>query len=158
MHYDFVNFDEYRIHHSEPARPDGFNWETSNGRLPAFMQETGILSRAIAYSRRRLFGLNPAVIISPLFFCMLQTRSFVSLLAQHYSHALAERFRCRTLWSSSNARGVSRVDRRAEDVLSTFFFILTIWAYCRYVESETSKLKTQTQNLHPLLCLFALGR
>jgi len=44
-----------------------------------------------------------------------------------------------------------------KDVLSAFFFILTIWAYAKYAEFKTQNSKLKTQNYCLALLLFALA-
>jgi len=59
-------------------------------------------------------------------------------------------------WHPLHVESVAWVSER-KDVLSTFFFLLTVWAYSRYVESETQNAKCKTQNYFLSLFFFACG-
>jgi len=157
MHYDFVNFDDIGYIIQNRHVQTGFQLDNLKWAFTSFMQETGILSRGYRIlSTGDSLALKSGGLIHLCSSACCNTRSFVSLLRSITRICLASAFVADSL-SSSNARGVSRVDRRGKDVLSTFFFILTIWAYCRYGRIEPQNSKLKTQNYSSPSCLFALG-
>src|SRR5204863_10056152 len=59
-------------------------------------------------------------------------------------------------WHPLHVQSVAWVSER-KDVLSTFFFMLTLWAYVRYAENAKRKGEHSTFNYWLTLIFFALG-
>ena len=157
-HHEFLNFDDNRYVYDNPNIREGLTWKSiqwafSTGLLSNYQGELWIpvthISHLISFD---LFGMDPSGHhLVNLLFHVLNTMLLFGVLHRMtgrmwQSAFVAALFAIHPLHVESVAWVVER-----KDVLSTFFWFLTMWAYLQY---------TKKQNFYRYLLVilaFALG-
>jgi len=158
-HHAFINFDDPDYITQNPHIQAGLTWSTVKWAFTTFhagnWHPVTWLSHALDC---QIFGLNASR--HHFTNALLHSLNTVALF-------LFLRNVTGALWRSAlvaalfglhpmHVESVAWVSER-KDVLSTFFFLLTLWTYCRYVEARTQNSKLEIQNYILCLFLFALG-
>jgi tetratricopeptide (TPR) repeat protein len=162
-HFSFIDFDDDEYVSDNPVTQAGLTWQglqwAFNGIHVGNWHPLSWLSHM---ADCQLFGLNAgAHHLVNVAFHIANTLLLFALLrgltgAMWRSAFVAALF----AWHPLHVESVAWVAER-KDVLSTFFWLLTIMAYVRYVQSPAqtdagnSKLKTQNSKLLYALALFA---
>jgi protein O-mannosyl-transferase len=167
---DFVNYDDQDFVTANPHVQGALNWEGvkwafGNTQQAAYWAPLMWLSHLLAW---QLFGLNPwgHHLINVLLHAA--NTALVFLVFRRMTQATWRSLLLAALfgWHPLRVESVAWVTER-KDVLSTLFWILTLWAYVRYAEVHGLKSKVQSlkSKVHGpwsifyllSLCCFALG-
>jgi tetratricopeptide (TPR) repeat protein len=148
IHHGFINYDDpkYVVENSRVA--SGLSWANV-----AWAFQTGHASNwhPVTWLSHmldvRLYGLDPAGHhLTSLLLHLANTLLLFAVLQR------VTRARCRSAFVAAlfalhplHVESVAWIAER-KDVLSTFFFMLTLWAYARYAEVQSPKSKVQSQN------------
>jgi tetratricopeptide (TPR) repeat protein len=139
--HEFVAFDDAEYISENPHVKSGLTW---SGIIWAFTSNYASNWHPLTWLSHmldcQLYGLNPAGHhLTNVFLHLVNTLLLFFVLremtgALWRSAAVAALF----AWHPVHVESVAWASER-KDVLSTLFFLLTIWAYCRYVEGRGEK-------------------
>ncbi len=159
LNCDFVNYDDDRYLTENPQVQGGLSlqslrWAFSTGYASNWHPLTWLSHMADC----QVFGLQPrGHHLTNLLFHAVNTLLLFGIL-QRMTGALWRSMMVAALFAlhPAHVESVAWVAER-KDLLSTFFFLLTLWAYVRYVEqSKVQNPKSKVSHAMALL-LFAFG-
>ena len=144
--HKFVDFDDYHYIYENPHVKAGLTW---SGILWAFRSGYASNWHPLTWISHmvdcHLYGLNPVGHhLTNLLFHIANTLLLV-LLLQRMTGSLWRSACVAALfaWHPLHVESVAWASER-KDVLSTLFFLLTLWAYVRYVESQRVQSKVHS--------------
>jgi Flp pilus assembly protein TadD len=144
MHCGFVNFDDPDYVTENPHIQSGLTWQSLRWALTGYATYWHPLTWISHMADIQMYGMNPAGHhLTSVLFHLVNSVLFFLLLRRMTG----------ALWRSAFVAGVfalhpMRVESvvwiaERKDVLSTFFWMLTLWAYVRYVEARGSASKSR---------------
>jgi protein O-mannosyl-transferase len=147
IHYDFVNCDDQAYVYENPALQAGLSWQ---GLTWAFTTGYAVNWHPLTWLSHLLdvnwFGLNAGW--HHLTSLLLHTTNalLLFLVLKRMTAALWPSMFVAALFALHplHVESVAWIAER-KDVLSAFFFFLTLWAYARYSEVQSLKSKVQSQ-------------
>jgi Flp pilus assembly protein TadD len=157
-HFDFINFDDPAYVYENDVIQQGITWP---GIVWAFARQHAANWHPLTWISHmidcELFGLDSGGhhIINVLFHTATGTLLFVFLNritgAMWRSAVVTALF----LWHPMHVESVAWISER-KDVLSAFFFVLTLMTYCRFVETKNAGASARKFYILSL-ALFTLG-
>ncbi len=160
MQCNFINFDDPEYVTANPHVQGGLNWEGvkwafCNTQQAAYWAPVLWLSHMLAW---QFFGSNPwgHHLINVLLHAA--NTALIFLVFQRMSRATWRSFVLAALfgWHPLRVESVAWVTER-KDVLSTLFWMLTLWAYAKYVESIRVRDSRSKVWYGAALVMFAFG-
>jgi len=146
--HEFIGYDDHQYVLENPHVNTGLTW---SGVVWAFTQSSSCNWHPLTWLSHmldcQLYGpAAPGHLLTNLLFHILNSLLLFLLLKQltgagWRSAAVAALF----AWHPLHVESVAWVSER-KDVLSTFFFLLTLWAYARWAESKVHSLQPTLHN------------
>jgi len=160
MSYDFINYDDPEIITANPHVQGGLNWEGvkwafCNTEQHAYWVPLMWLSHMLAF---QFFGLNPwgHHLINVLLHAV--NTALVFLVFRRMTGATWRSFILAMLFGLHPLRLESVVwITERKDVLSTFFWMLMLWAYLKYVEATQVRNSQSSLWFGAALSMFVFG-
>jgi tetratricopeptide (TPR) repeat protein len=159
IRFDFVNYDDWAYILDNPNITGGFSW-----RGLAWCFQAGYAGNwhPLAWMSHmldcQLYGLHAGGhhVTNVLFHTLNSVLLFLVLRRMTGTLWRAAMVAALFAWHPLHVESVAWVSER-KDVLSTFFFMLTLWAYARYAENLKSQISNSKFHYIMALVFFALG-
>jgi len=156
-HYDFVQYDDPEYVVENHAVSSGLSWWGLQWAIvDAHAANWHPLTWLSHMLDCQLFGLNAGAhhLVNVLLHCANSALLFLLLRAMTGSFWRSAFVAALFAWHPLRVESVAWISER-KDVLSGFFFMLTLWAYSRYAkEAEKSRPLGQTENQNPTTIIF----
>jgi len=162
--FDFINLDDNLYVYDNPALRDGFSWPAITWAFTSFWSANWHPLTWLSHlTDIQLFGLNPGMHHGINVIIHLVNTLLAFAVFRLMAGRLWESFVVAALFAvhPTHVESVAWVAER-KDVLSTLFWLLTMWAYVRYVKAGTEANTRSTSALLSsnylfVVVFFALG-